>query len=89
MLVGSVAGETHALPSAILADILRGAGFEVIDLGANTPPVSFAEAARRAHRLIAVLIEPRLEAWTSSSRTPSPPSGPPRRGCRFWWGAPP
>ena len=56
MLVGSVAGETHALPSAILADILRGAGFEVIDLGANTPPVSFAEAARRAHRLIAVLI---------------------------------
>ena len=56
VLVGSVAGETHALPSAILADILRGAGFEVIDLGANTPPVSFAEAARRAHRLIAVLI---------------------------------
>jgi excisionase family DNA binding protein len=56
VLVGSVAGETHALPSAILADILRGAGFEVIDLGANTPPVSFAEAARRAHRLVAVLI---------------------------------
>jgi excisionase family DNA binding protein len=56
VLVGSVAGETHALPSAILADILRGAGFEVIDLGANTPPVSFAEAARRAHRLIGVLI---------------------------------
>jgi excisionase family DNA binding protein len=56
VLVGSVAGETHALPSAILADILRGAGYEVIDLGANTPPVSFAEAARRAHRLLAVLI---------------------------------
>jgi excisionase family DNA binding protein len=56
VVVGSVAGETHALPSAILADILRGAGFEVLDLGANTPPVSFAEAARRAHRLIAVVV---------------------------------
>jgi 5-methyltetrahydrofolate--homocysteine methyltransferase len=44
------------LPSAILADILRGAGFEVTDLGADTPPVSFAEAARRTQRLIAVLI---------------------------------
>jgi methanogenic corrinoid protein MtbC1 len=56
VLVGSVAGEAHVLPSALLADILRGAGFEVIDLGANTPPASFAEAASRAHRLIAVLI---------------------------------
>lgn len=56
VVVGSVSGELHALPSAMLADVLRGAGFEVIDLGANTPAESFAESASSAHRLIAVLV---------------------------------
>ncbi len=44
--IGAVAGDGHALTSAIVADLLRVAGFEVIDLGANTPPESFAEVAR-------------------------------------------
>jgi excisionase family DNA binding protein len=56
ILLGTVAGDGHALPSAILADVLRGTRFEVIDLGANTPAESFAQSARRPDRLVAVLV---------------------------------
>jgi excisionase family DNA binding protein len=56
VVLGSVAGEAHALPSAMLADILRGARFEVVDLGANTPADSFAAAIRGVDRLVAVLL---------------------------------
>ena len=56
VVVGAPPGELHALPTAIVGDLLRGAGFEVIDTGANTPAESFAEAARSANRLVAVAI---------------------------------
>lgn len=56
IVVGTTAGDAHAMPSAILSDVLRGANFEVIDLGANTPPESFAQAASRPDRLVAVLV---------------------------------
>ena len=55
-MVGAPAGEQHGLPSAILADLLRGVGFEVLDMGANTPPASFAETAGEANRLVATAI---------------------------------
>jgi methanogenic corrinoid protein MtbC1 len=35
---------------------LRREGFEVADLGADTPAISFADAATEADRLVAVLI---------------------------------
>jgi excisionase family DNA binding protein len=56
LIVGAPAGEEHALPSAMLSDVLRGARFDVHDLGADTPPESFALAATNADRLRAVLI---------------------------------
>ena len=56
LLVGTASGDPHVLPSAILADVLRGARFEVIDLGANTPSESFAQSASRPDRLVAVLV---------------------------------
>jgi methanogenic corrinoid protein MtbC1 len=56
VVVGAPAGEQHGLPSAILADLLRGVGFEVLDMGANTPAASFVETAREANRLIATAI---------------------------------
>jgi methanogenic corrinoid protein MtbC1 len=40
----------------MLSDLLRGVGFEVVDLGADTPPESIVDAARRAARLVAVFI---------------------------------
>jgi methanogenic corrinoid protein MtbC1 len=56
VVVAAPAGETHALPGAMLSDLLRGAGFEVVDLGADTPAASIVEAAEHATRLVAVLI---------------------------------
>ena len=56
VVLGAPEGDFHALPSAIVADLLRGRGFEVLDLGANTPAKSFVDSARAANRLIAVLV---------------------------------
>jgi len=56
VVVGAPAGEQHGLPSAILADLLRGVGFEVLDMGANTPATSFSETAKDANRLVAIAI---------------------------------
>lgn len=56
VVLGAPEGDLHALPSAIVADLLRGRGFDVLDLGANTPVSSFVESARGANRLVAVLV---------------------------------
>ncbi len=48
VVVGLVAGDTHALTTAIIADLLRGRGFEVTDLGADTPAESFLEVMATA-----------------------------------------
>jgi len=55
VVVGAIAGERHDIPVAIVADLLRGARFEVVDLGADTPADSLATAAAR-HRPVAVLL---------------------------------
>jgi len=54
VVIGSVAGDRHSLPTSMMADLLRGEGLEVIDLGADTPAESFVMAAEEADRLIAV-----------------------------------
>ena len=56
ILLGSTAADRHSLPTAILGDLLRGARFDVIDLGADTPARSFVEAATTADRLVAVAV---------------------------------
>jgi len=58
IIVGAVPLDDHALPPAILRDLLRGQRFAVTDLGANVPPESWADTAREAlagaPRLLAV-----------------------------------
>jgi len=54
IVLGTPAGERHFLPVALLADLLRAAGWEVSDLGADVPADSFAAAARSSERLVAV-----------------------------------
>lgn len=54
VVLGSVAGDRHSLPTAIMSDLLRGAGLEVVDLGADCPAESFADAVARADRPCAV-----------------------------------
>jgi len=47
VLLGGPAGERHSLPLAILCDLLRLEGWEVYDLGPDTPANSFVHAASR------------------------------------------
>jgi excisionase family DNA binding protein len=54
VVLGSVAGDRHSLPTAILGDLLRGAGLEVVDLGADCPTESFVDAVHRADTPAAV-----------------------------------
>jgi excisionase family DNA binding protein len=44
VVVGAPAGETHSLVVSMLADLLRGEGWEVSDLGADVPAESFVTA---------------------------------------------
>lgn len=54
ILIGAPSGERHALPLAMLADLLRLKGWEVYDLGADTPADSFVHAASKVKDLKAV-----------------------------------
>lgn len=50
VVLGSAPGDQHSLPTAILSDLLRGAGLEVVDLGADCPASSFLDAAELVGR---------------------------------------
>ena len=54
VVIGAPAGETHGLPTAMLADLLRTAGWSVRELGADTPATSFVHAAMACDSLAAV-----------------------------------
>jgi methanogenic corrinoid protein MtbC1 len=68
VVIGAVAGDHHALPGAMLADLLRDAGYEPDDLGANTPASSFVDATRSADRLVAVLVGATMDDHDASMR---------------------
>lgn len=53
IVIGAPQGDHHAVPSAMASDLLRGQGFNVIDLGANTPSQSFLDALSSVDDLIA------------------------------------
>ncbi|MFZ9630178.1 MAG: helix-turn-helix domain-containing protein [Ilumatobacteraceae bacterium] len=54
VIIGAPAGERHSLPIALLADLLRGEGWEVSDLGADMPTDSFVRSALSTDDLSAV-----------------------------------
>jgi excisionase family DNA binding protein len=54
VVLGAPAGERHALPLALLSDVVRGAGWDVSDLGADVPTRSFVRTAATTERLRAV-----------------------------------
>ncbi len=54
VMVGAPAGERHSLPVAMLADLLRGEGWEVSDIGADMPWESFVHAALDTADLVAI-----------------------------------
>ena len=47
-------GDLHVLPVAIVADLLRWRGFNVLELGGNTPAEVLGDAVAREERLLAV-----------------------------------
>ena len=79
VVVTTPAGERHAIPSLIVADLLRGAGFQVLDLGTDVPPESLGQILERVDGLTAVCVsstrvgaDPDVRATTSSIRTSAP-----------------
>ena len=56
VIVTTAPGERHAIPGAMLADLLRGAGFEATDLGADVPAEELGGAIRASDQLVAVCI---------------------------------
>lgn len=54
VVIGAPAGDAHGIPTLMMGDLLRSRGFNVIDLGANTPSQAFARAAAAADNLVAV-----------------------------------
>jgi methanogenic corrinoid protein MtbC1 len=56
VLVAMPAGDRHGLGATMLSDILRGAGFSVLNLGPDTPTASLAAAIEAADRLVGVIV---------------------------------
>jgi excisionase family DNA binding protein len=54
VVLGAPTGERHALPIAVVSDLVRLAGFDVVELGADVPPEAFGLAARRVGDPLAV-----------------------------------
>ena len=55
VLLGAPAGEQHGLPVAMLSDMVRGAGYTAVDLGADMPTESFVSAVRSCDPLAVVV----------------------------------
>ena len=56
VVIGSTATELHGLPVSIAADLIRDAGYRVLDLGVNLPPGSFADTIAQMTDVHAVAI---------------------------------
>ena len=54
VVLGAAPGDPHAIPVAMLADIVRAHGYRVVDLGGNVPVQSFVEAAGGNEQVVAV-----------------------------------
>lgn len=54
VVLGAPSGERHGLPVAMVADLIRQGGWEVSDLGPDTPADSFVHSALEVDDLVAV-----------------------------------
>lgn len=52
VVIGTVQGDLHDIGKNLVGIMLKGAGFEVIDLGTNVPPERFIETARRENAAV-------------------------------------
>ena len=56
VILGTPSGELHGMPTAMAANVLRAAGYEVVDLGADVPVDAYVAAASKEPRLLAVAV---------------------------------
>jgi corrinoid protein of di/trimethylamine methyltransferase len=68
VVIGAVKGDLHDIGKNIVASMLEGGGFEVIDLGANVAPEKFVEAVR-AHQAGLVCLSALLTVTMPAMRT--------------------
>lgn len=55
VVIGTIEGDIHDIGKNIVAMMLEGAGFKILDLGVDVSPKKFAEAASSAHaRVVAI-----------------------------------
>ena len=66
VVVGCPPGERHGLPSLLVADVVRNAGWSVVDLGADVPLASFVHAVQKEGSLAAVAVS---VTWEGSIRS--------------------
>jgi len=52
LAIGTVKGDLHDIGKNLVVMMLKGAGFEVEDLGIDVPPEKFVEAAKRGAKVI-------------------------------------
>jgi corrinoid protein of di/trimethylamine methyltransferase len=55
VVIGTVKGDLHDIGKNLVASMLGGGGFEVIDLGADVPPEKFVEAVQERNAQIVAL----------------------------------
>ena len=55
VVIGTVSGDLHDIGKNLVASLLEGAGFEVIDLGANVPPERFVACVKESGARIVAL----------------------------------
>ena len=55
VVIGTVQGDLHDIGKNLVASMLEGGGFQVIDLGVDVPPERFVEAAREKDGTIVAL----------------------------------
>jgi MerR family transcriptional regulator, light-induced transcriptional regulator len=56
VILGTPPNELHGLPTAMVANVLRGRAFDVVDLGANVPEDAFASAVTKTPKVLAVAV---------------------------------
>jgi len=56
IVIGTPPGERHGLPTALATNVLRGRGYDVVDLGADVPVEAFAAAVEKAAGPLAAAI---------------------------------
>ncbi len=52
--IGTVKGDLHDIGKNLVAMMLEGSGFEIVDLGSDVPPEKFVEAAKNGAKVIAM-----------------------------------